>query len=210
MEPTVHELVHRTRARGCRRPRACGCGRGGRAGRRRAARRSTRARCRTAPRGDDPEGERRRPPQRPHDREGEGHGADPRIEREGPPQRPLDGEHHRRSRRQPRQAPGERREDALLTPAHAPRARRARAGRPSLRPAGGRGRRLSPGSTWARASAASATSSQGQRAGELPGAQRGSSTSWDAEPEASHDATSRYMRPRSPRTRARGTAAPTA
>ena len=53
--------------------------------------------------------------QRPHDREREGDGADPGVEREGPPQRPLDREHHRRGRRQPREAPGERGEDGLLS-----------------------------------------------------------------------------------------------
>ena len=64
--------------------------------------------------GHDPERERRGPPQRLHDREGKGHGADPCVERESPPQRPLDREHHRRRRRQPGEAPGERREDGLL------------------------------------------------------------------------------------------------
>ena len=76
------------------------------------------------PSGHDPERERRGSPQGLHDREGESHGADPGIEREGPPQRPLDREHHRRRRRQPGEAPGERREDGLLSE----RARHERAG----------------------------------------------------------------------------------
>ena len=138
--------------------------------------------------------ERGRPAQRLPDGERERNRADAGVEDERPPQRPFDGEHHRRGRCQPREAPGERREDALL-------AERPCNERPGEKQAEGRRREphVEP-DTCLRKDVGERERGQRQ---ELPrpaggsgvAGQRGSSTSCSAEPDASHDAVSRYMRP---------------
>ena len=112
MEPAVHELVHGLEAEVVEGLELAYAGEVEQSVAVQLPRNRPERNAERDPSGRDSEDERRRPPQRSHNGERESDRSYPRVERERPPQRALDREHHRRRRRQPREAPRERREHA--------------------------------------------------------------------------------------------------